>query len=98
MLNRKRRLIKIEDINIVISEEGLKNFNSMSQWSPQYAGMMRKVYGGYCNICMSKPDKIATFHVGKGTLIERYCNEHLFHIFDNLDGIDEKIEIIKSKG
>jgi hypothetical protein len=97
MLDRKRRLIKIDDIDSAILEEALKQIKNYSisqwQWHPQYPSMMRKIYGGYCIVCMCKPDKVATFRIGKGTLTERYCNEHLFHVYDNLKGIDEKIII-----
>jgi hypothetical protein len=92
VFNRKRRLIKIEDIEV--TKEKLDVLGTCGKDSFGYGQLMRKVFGGYCCICMGVPYKIATYKVGTAFMLERYCNEHLFHISDNLKGIDEKIEIL----
>jgi len=95
VLNRKRRLIEIKDVQVL--EEGLRQLNRSKNklcfFTYNYASLMRKAYGGYCCVCSCKPDKIATFHIGNSTLIEYYCLDCLHHWNDDLKDIDEKLEI-----
>jgi hypothetical protein len=101
MFNRKRRLIKIEDIEI--SDEQLERINRFKAsrviaWSGEYQRFLRNTgRAGVCCICNELPSKMATFKVGSAFMVERYCDSSMKRIFDNLKGIEEKTVIIRGK-
>jgi hypothetical protein len=96
MFNRKRRLIKVEDIEV--TKEKLDELNELTLGgdSARYVTMMRKVFGGYCCVCNAIPNKKAYFSYGKDAkLIEHYCLKCFPKINDDLktNGLNEKIVI-----
>jgi hypothetical protein len=93
MLNRRRRLIEIK--NIEVTEEKLKELKAKTHGidSFNYTHLMKELFGGYCCICVAVPYKIAYFKLGDARVIERYCLKCLPKINDNLRGMDEKIVI-----
>lgn len=104
MLNRKRRLIELKDIDI--PEESLKiirEFKALhhSSWrSIDHDKLFRSLAGGACVVCMEVPSKIAKYDMGNGfVMAERYCNSCFRHIKDDLhtNGLNEKIEVKKRK-
>jgi hypothetical protein len=96
MFNRKRRLVKLEDIQLSQNQlEELTRFKAVRSlhWSVDYLRLLRRIGGGVCCICNELPSKLATYKVGNALMIERYCDNCISHIYDNLDGIDEKMII-----
>jgi hypothetical protein len=99
MLSRKIR--KIESLEI--TKEELEKVNEYflmhnKDWiqASDYTQYLRRETNikGLCCCCNEIPTKLVTFRNG---VVERYCNEHLHKIKDDLntDGINEKV-IIKS--
>jgi len=104
LLNRKRRLIEIKDIDTPEKDlHKLKQFKALrpESWrTVDTVKIIRGLCGGVCVICMETPSKIVKYDMGNGSvLIERYCNECLEHIDDDLhsNGIDQKVEIKNKK-
>jgi hypothetical protein len=101
MLSRKRRLLKIEDIQV--SDEKLEQINRFKAsrvitWSGEYQRFLRNTGRvGTCCVCNELPSKMATYKVGTALMVERYCDNCFSHIYDNLDEFYEKTVIIRGK-
>jgi hypothetical protein len=101
MSNRKRRLIEIKEIQI--SQDQLERINRFRAsrsiaWSNEYQRFLRNTgKAGVCCISNELPSKIASYKVGTAFMVERYCDNCFFHIYDNLDEFNEKIVIIRGK-
>jgi hypothetical protein len=95
LISRKRRLIEIKDV--VIPQDQLDRIRQVratkSDWSNEYHYFLRKMKMGSCCVCYELPSKLATFKVGTAFMLERYCDNCISHIYDNLDGIDKKMII-----
>lgn len=88
MLNRKQ-IKKIEDI--VITKEELEKANDYlkihnKDWmdASEYTHYLKRETNiqGLCCCCLNIPTKLVSFRSG---IVERYCNEHLHRIKDDLD-------------
>jgi hypothetical protein len=101
VLNRKRRLIEIKEIQI--SQDQLEQINQFKTsrviaWSGEYQRFLRNTgRAGVCCICNEPPSKMATYKVGTAFMVERYCGKCFSRIYDNLDEFNEKIVIIRGK-
>ena len=102
MLNRKQ-IRKIEDIKITKEElekvnEYLSIHNKDWMQGCDYMHYLRRETNiqGLCCCCNNIPTKLVTFRSG---IVERYCNDHLHRIKDDLntDNIIQKV-IVKQSG
>jgi hypothetical protein len=102
VLNRRRRLIEIKEIEISNDQaEQISQYKASKNptlWSNEYLHYLRRIgVIGLCCVCYELPSKMATYKVGTAQMVERYCDKCISHIYDDLHEFYDKTVFIRYK-